>query len=193
MLNLKVEMSSEPVVEEAGFYVSCWDCLSRDPVVVLLLIDLHWNMRHLGNKREPETLQSPTRTKVTSLMTRKYVGVKWILSRMSASLPPWDTPRADNPPPPRADNPPRADTSQAHTPPWADTPQCMLGYGQQAGGMQPTGMHSCLFSLKTLFYILAYFIFQTFKHFSPLKSWTFSAPNIAKRRLCSNDFRKLIL
>ena len=38
------------------------------------------------------------------------------------------------------------------TPPWADTPfpradpppaQCILGYGQQAGGTHPTGMHSC--------------------------------------------------
>ena len=38
--------------------------------------------------------------------------------------------------------------------PWPDTPpgktslgrppmQCMLGYGQQAGGTHPTGMHSC--------------------------------------------------
>ena len=29
---------------------------------------------------------------------------------------------------------------------WDTTPspvQCMLGYGQQAGGMHPTGMHSC--------------------------------------------------
>ena len=41
---------------------------------------------------------------------------------------------------------PRADTP----PPSAcwDTPspaQCMLGYGQQAGGTHPTGMHSCFF------------------------------------------------
>ena len=36
--------------------------------------------------------------------------------------------------------------------PWTGTPlgryttqpQCMLGYGQQADGMHPTGMHSCL-------------------------------------------------
>ena len=29
--------------------------------------------------------------------------------------------------------------------PWGDTPtgQCMLGHSQQAGGMHPTGMHSC--------------------------------------------------
>ena len=28
--------------------------------------------------------------------------------------------------------------------PWQTPPvQCMLGYGQQAGGMHPTGMHSC--------------------------------------------------
>ena len=40
--------------------------------------------------------------------------------------------------PPRQ-TPPDADTPQADTPP----AQCMLGYGQQAGGTHPTGMHSC--------------------------------------------------
>ena len=41
---------------------------------------------------------------------------------------------------PWAGTPPRAGTSpRAGTPPT----QCMLGYGQQAGGMHPTGMHSC--------------------------------------------------
>ena len=28
--------------------------------------------------------------------------------------------------------------------------QCMLGYGQQAGGMHPTGMHSCYVSVTAL-------------------------------------------
>ena len=75
--------------------------------------------------------------------------------------PPWaDTPRqtpwADIPTHPRQT--PQADTPWADTPlgrhppvqiprqtPWADIPpvQCMLGYGQQVGGMHPTGMHSC--------------------------------------------------
>ena len=33
--------------------------------------------------------------------------------------------------------------SPRQTPPWSDTPpaQCMLGYGQRAGGTHPTGMH----------------------------------------------------
>ena len=43
-----------------------------------------------------------------------------------------------------------------HTSPWADTTlgrhhplaQCMLGYGQQAGGTHPTEMHSCANSLS---------------------------------------------
>ena len=55
---------------------------------------------------------------------------------------------------------PWADTPLGRHPLWADTPtpgqtppaqyilihtpsQCMLGYGQQAGGTHPTGMHSC--------------------------------------------------
>ena len=46
------------------------------------------------------------------------------------------------------DTPPTmADTplpGQTHTDPGNHTPvQCMLGYGQQAGGTHPTGMHSC--------------------------------------------------
>ena len=51
---------------------------------------------------------------------------------------------------PPGQTPPWADLA-GQTPPWADTPlgryppaQCMLGYGQQAGGKHPTGMHSCL-------------------------------------------------
>ena len=43
-----------------------------------------------------------------------------------------------------------AGTLPAGTHPWVGTPPgrytpqlCMLGYGQQAGGMHPTGMHSC--------------------------------------------------
>ena len=54
-------------------------------------------------------------------------------------VPPWQvhptlgryTPRQVHP---RQVHPP----GQIHTP----QPQCMLGYGQQAGGMHPTGMHS---------------------------------------------------
>ena len=61
------------------------------------------------------------------------------------------TPRPEQTPPradtPREDPPEQTDTPWADTPPpWADTNppvQCMLGYGQQAGGMHPTGMHSC--------------------------------------------------
>ena len=41
--------------------------------------------------------------------------------------------------------PSRAGTPWAGTPPW----QCMLGYGQQAGGTNPTKMHSCSFSFFT--------------------------------------------
>ena len=58
---------------------------------------------------------------------------------------------------PQASTPPRQVHPQAGSPPgrctpWVGTPragtpprpQCMLGYGQQAGGTHPTGMHSCI-------------------------------------------------
>ena len=71
-----------------------------------------------------------------------------------------DTPQADTP---WADIPLGRHSPGRHpsgqTSPWADTPpgrhppaQCMLGYGQQAGGMLPTGMNSCWFiGLKPIF------------------------------------------
>ena len=67
------------------------------------------------------------------------------------TLPHWaDTPRADLP---QADTtlgrPPSGRHPQADTPPGQTPPQCMLGYGQQAGGKHPTGMQSCsIFNLQ---------------------------------------------
>ena len=64
-------------------------------------------------------------------------------------------PRAGTPPGRYTHNHPRAGTppgrytpsQQVHPPGrYTPRPQCMLGYGQQAGGMHPTGMHSCLIS-----------------------------------------------
>ena len=45
-------------------------------------------------------------------------------------------PQGSNPPGPEADTSPWVNTG-------VDTPQCMLGYGQQAGSSHPTVLHSC--------------------------------------------------
>ena len=63
--------------------------------------------------------------------------------------PPWaDTPLwADTPPGRHPTCPVHAGIHTLLSSPCWDTHspvQCMLGYGQQAGGMHPTGMHSCL-------------------------------------------------
>ena len=52
----------------------------------------------------------------------------------------WDTPPGRQP---SWQTPPQVDTPQADIP-WADIPPNTTGYGQQAGGTHPTGMHSCL-------------------------------------------------
>ena len=64
--------------------------------------------------------------------------------------PPWaDTPQADTHPPGQTPHsgrhPSWADTPQTHTPGQTHPlpTQCMLGYGQRAGGTHPTGMQSC--------------------------------------------------
>ena len=54
-------------------------------------------------------------------------------------------------------HPPSRYTPQQVHPPQAYTPlrQCILGYGQQAGGTHPTGMHSCILH-NFYFYILVF-------------------------------------
>ncbi len=59
VLNLEVEVSREPVVEEPGLDVCRGDGLRRHPVLVPLLVDLHRDVRHLSDEGEPEALQRP--------------------------------------------------------------------------------------------------------------------------------------
>ena len=94
---------------------------------------LHAGIHHLG--RHPPGQTSP---RADTLPVRQ---------------PPWaGTPQADTP---LGRHPLDRHSLGRHTP-WADTPldrhslgrhhppaQYMLGYGQQAGGTHPTGMHSC--------------------------------------------------
>ena len=65
-------------------------------------------------------------------------------------------------------HPPRADTPLGRHPPWADTPsaQCMLGYGQQAGGTHPTGMHSCSRCEWAFSVMIVYWARIDWRHFS---------------------------
>ena len=41
MFDLEVEMSTDPVVDERRFDVTRGDDLSRDPIVVLVVVDVH--------------------------------------------------------------------------------------------------------------------------------------------------------
>ena len=68
----------------------------------------------------------------------------------------WQTPLRQTPFPHGQTHPAWENTPMGrHSSPWADTPspwadppaQCMLGYGQQAGGTHPTGMQSCLYKI----------------------------------------------
>ena len=70
-------------------------------------------------------------------------GSTWAGTPPGRSTPPGQVPPAGTTPlpvHPQAGTPPGR-----YTHPWAGTPprQCMLGYGQQADGTHPTGMHSC--------------------------------------------------
>lgn len=59
MLDLKVEVPGEPVIEERLLNVTAGECLHRHPVVLLVVVDLHWNVVHLGDQREPVALNEP--------------------------------------------------------------------------------------------------------------------------------------
>ena len=86
-------------------------------------------------------------------LCRHLSGVDTPLGRHSLPLgrhsfplgrPPGQTPLHRHPP---GQTPPHADTPPEQTPPGQTSPpaQYILGYGQQAGSMHPTGMHSCLY------------------------------------------------
>ena len=95
-------------------------------------------------------------------------------------------------PPEQVHPPPHRYTPCRYTPyplgrytPWAGTPpgQCMLGYGQQAGGTHPTGMHSCCMisfcSVINTFYNCTYDKGKYYKQYSYLivyrsEAFTFS-------------------
>ena len=78
---------------------------------------------------------------------------------VSATLPWADTPPADIPCIVYAGyNPPFPVHAGIHPLPnacWDTLPQCMLGYGQQAGSTHPTGMHSCLLLRLVMFIVTA--------------------------------------
>ena len=57
--------------------------------------------------------------------------------------PPRQTPLGQTLPPPQGDTPPR------QTPPPPSVASDIMGYGQQAGGTHPTGMHSCFKSYQS--------------------------------------------
>ena len=63
----------------------------------------------------------------------------------------WDTPPRPEATPTRASpHRPEADIPLGRHPLGRHPPaQCMVGYGQQAGGTHPTGMHSCFFTRYT--------------------------------------------
>ncbi len=61
VLDLEVEVSREPVVEEALRHVGGGDGLRDEPRLVALLVDLHREVRHLRHECEPEAVEHPVR------------------------------------------------------------------------------------------------------------------------------------
>ena len=57
VLNLKVEMTREPVNEERLFHVSGSFELHWDPIISLVSVHMHRKMAHLGHPHKPVALQ----------------------------------------------------------------------------------------------------------------------------------------
>ena len=53
VLDLKIKMSTPPVIEERLFYIAGGLELRGHPVMTLIIIDLHWQMTHLSGPDEP--------------------------------------------------------------------------------------------------------------------------------------------
>lgn len=62
MLNLEVEVTREPVIEGGGVHIARCNGLGGHPVILLVPIDLHREVVHLGNKGKPMALQEPGMT-----------------------------------------------------------------------------------------------------------------------------------
>ena len=65
MFYLIVEMSAEPVVESGSLDITRGFELHGDPVILLVVVDVHGDMTHLGGPYKPVALQEPAIQKVT--------------------------------------------------------------------------------------------------------------------------------
>ena len=63
MFNLEIEMSTEPVIEPRLLNVTCCFQLHGDPIAILVIINLTWNMTHLSGPHEPVALDKPDEDK----------------------------------------------------------------------------------------------------------------------------------
>ena len=121
--------------------------------VLFTFIILYRPQRSCGKVTFLHLCHSVHRGSATPPLCRHLSGVDTPLGRHSLPLgrhsfplgrPPGQTPLHRHPP---GQTPPHADTPPEQTPPGQTSPpaQYILGYGQQAGSMHPTGMHSCLY------------------------------------------------
>ena len=56
MLYLKVKVSCEPVIEPTGFHITGCHSLGSQPIMTLVIVNLHGDVGHLCYHGEPETL-----------------------------------------------------------------------------------------------------------------------------------------
>lgn len=59
VFDLKIEMTGEPVVEDRWLDVARRQRLTRHPVEVAFIVNIHSYVVHLGHKHKPVTLQKP--------------------------------------------------------------------------------------------------------------------------------------
>lgn len=59
VLDLKVEVSTEPIIEEGRLNVTGCIQLHVEPVVIFLIVDVHRDVTHLGHPDKPMTLYDP--------------------------------------------------------------------------------------------------------------------------------------
>jgi len=74
VLNLEVEVSAPPVIEQRVFNVARGAQLCGDPVLVVVVIDVHWNMTHLRRPNKPVALYKPENRQTTHADLRKGKG-----------------------------------------------------------------------------------------------------------------------
>jgi len=82
VFNLEIEMAAPPVIEQRMFHVAWCPQLRRDPVIMTIIVNWHWQVAHLCCPDKPVALKEPNNNR--NFSTTIHVGClqRWLNSNI---------------------------------------------------------------------------------------------------------------